>query len=281
MEGRLLIADAIEKFQAHLAEEECSQATIEKYMRDIRTFAACLSHKKLTKEVVIEYKQNLIDRGYATRSINSMLASLNSLFSFLGWTELKVKVLKVQKPVFCPEEKELTRAEYERLCRTAEKLHKHRLSLILQTIGSTGIRVSELKFITTDAVKSGNAVVSLKGKVRTVFLPIALRKKLTRYIKEEKIVTGSLFVTRSGHLVNRSSVWREMKKLCSEARVAPGKVFPHNLRHLFARIFYRLEKDIVKLSDVLGHSSINTTRLYIISSGDEHRKCLEQMRLVV
>lgn len=218
---------------------------------------------------------------YAVRSINSMLASINSLFSFLGWYELRVKSLKVQQQVFCPEEKEMTKAEYERLCRTAERKQNERLCLILQTICGTGIRVSELQFITVEAVRKGEATVSLKGKTRSIFIVRDLQKKLLRYISEQHIMTGAIFITRTGKPMSRTNIWREMKSLCIEAEVNPEKVFPHNLRHLFARVFYGIEKDIAKLADILGHSSINTTRIYIISTGTEHRQRMERMRLIL
>ena len=262
-------------------EEEKSDATIEKYIRDVTTFVSYINGIAITKETVIAYKQHLLDESYAVRSINSMLASINGLFCFLGWNDMRVKSLKVQQQVFCPEEKELTRAEYERLCRTAQKKHNERLCLILQTICSTGIRVSELSFITVEALKDGKAVVSMKGKTRTIFLTKELRKKLMRYISEQQISEGPVFITRTGKPISRSNIWREMKGLCEEANVDPRKVFPHNLRHLFARIFYGLEKDIARLADILGHSSVNTTRIYIVSTGYEHRRCMEQMRLLI
>lgn len=221
-----------------------------------------------------------ITARYAVRSVNSMLASLNAFFTFTGHTELKVKALKLQREVFCPEEKELTKAEYMRLVNTAEKRDK-RLSLIIQTICGTGIRVSELQYITVESVKRGEAVVNCKGKTRTIFIVKELKRKLLKYVSERKIKTGCIFITKNGKPVSRSNVWREMKALCKEADVNSSKVFPHNLRHLFARVFYSLEKDIAKLADILGHSSINTTRIYIVSTGDEHRKRMERMRLVV
>ena len=281
MEGRYINSEIIRRFQKHLMEEEKSDATIEKYIRDVKAFVSYINGAAITKETVIAYKQHLLDENYAVRSINSMLASINSLFCFLGWNDMRVKSLKVQQQVFCPEEKELTRAEYERLCRTAQKKHNERLCLILQTICSTGIRVSELQFITVEAVKEGKAIVSLKGKTRTIFLTKELRKKLLRYISEQQISEGPVFITRTGKPISRSNIWREMKGLCEEANVDPSKVFPHNLRHLFARVFYGLEKDIARLADILGHSSINTTRIYIVSTGYEHRRCMEQMRLVI
>ena len=280
MKGHLLTGKEIERFRDHLREEEKSGNTMEKYIRDVMAFSKFCTGT-VTKDTVITYKQSLIDRGYAVRSVNSMLASLNSLFSFLGWHELRVRSLKVQQPVFCPEEKELTRAEYERLCRTAERRRNERLALILQTICGTGIRVSELPFITAEAVRHGEATVSLKGKTRTVFLVKPLKKKLLRYIAEQRIQSGAVFVTRTGRPMSRTNIWREMKGLCEEANVNPQKVFPHNLRHLFARVFYGIEQDIAKLADILGHSSINTTRIYIISTGTEHRRRMESMRLII
>lgn len=281
MVERHIWTENITSFRKHLVEEEKSDATIEKYIRDVKKFSSYAEEVEITKKTVISYKQHLLDEGYAVRSINSMLASINSLFGFLGWVDLKVKSLKIQQEIFCPEERELTRAEYERLCKTAQKRNNDRLCLILQTICSTGIRVSELPFITVEAVREGKAVVSLKGKTRVVFLLKNLRKKLRRYISESKITDGCVFITKNGKPISRSNIWREMKSLCKEAKVDSRKVFPHNLRHLFARIFYSLEKDIVKLADVLGHSSVNTTRIYIVSTGLEHRHCMEKMRLVI
>ena len=236
---------------------------------------------EITKETVIAYKQGLIDDGYAVRSINSMLASLNSLFSFLGWNDCKVKSIKLQRQIYCPEEKELTKAEYMRLVDTAKQKGNERLNLILQTICGTGIRVSELQFITVEAVKKGEATVSLKGKTRSVFIVKELQKKLLRYVAEQGIKSGCIFITRTGKPMSRTNIWREMKKLCVQANVNPSKVFPHNLRHLFARVFYGIEKDIAKLADILGHSSINTTRIYIISTSTEHRRHMENMRLII
>lgn len=279
METRCTANEEIRKFGEYLRKEEKSANTVEKYIRDVTAFLEYCP-KPITKENVIGYKQKLIESGYAVRSVNSMLASLNSFFLFLGRYELRVKSLKVQQNVFCPEEKELTRAEYGRLCRAAEKKQNERLSMILQTICGTGIRVSELRFITAEAVKKGEASVSLKGKTRRVFIVNDLRKKLLRYISERKISTGAVFVTRTGSPMSRTNIWREMKSLCTDAGVDPQKVFPHNLRHLFARVFYGIERDIAKLADILGHSSIDTTRIYIVSTGAEHRQCMERMRLI-
>ena len=280
MEGRVITAKMIAEFKEHLILEERSVATIQKYIRDVKAFTAYAQNSAISKEIVIAYKKYL-QENYAVRSVNSMLASINSLFLFLGWHDLKVKALKLQKQVYCPEEKELTKAEYTRLCRTAERKHNERLNLILQTICGTGIRVSELQFITIEAVKHGEAVVRCKGKTRAVFIVRELRQKLLRYAAEQNIQSGMIFVTRTGKPISRTNIWREMKALCIEADVNPQKVFPHNLRHLFARVFYGIEKDIAKLADILGHASINTTRIYIISTGMEHRRRMENMHLIL
>ena len=280
MEGRVITAKMIAEFREHLILEERSVATIQKYIRDVKAFTAYAQNSAISKEIVIAYKKYL-QENYAVRSVNSMLASINSFFSLFGWNDLKVKSLKLQQQVFCPEEKELTKAEYTRLCRTAEQRHNERLCLILQTICGTGIRVSELQYITVEAIKLGEAVVNCKAKTRSVFIVKELRQKLLRYAAEQNIKSGMIFVTRTGKAISRTNIWREMKALCVEANVNPQKVFPHNLRHLFARVFYGIEKDIAKLADILGHSSINTTRIYIISTGTEHRKRMENMRLVI
>ena len=279
MKGRFITAKTIAEFKDHLILEERSAATIQKYIRDIKAFAE-YAEGSVTKETVIAYKKHLQEH-YAVRSVNSMLASINSLFVFLGWHDLKVKALKLQRQVYCPAEKELTKAEYTRLCKAAQRRHNERLNLILQTICGTGIRVSELQFITVEAAKCGEAVVRCKGKTRAVFIVRELRQKLLRYAAEQNIQSGMIFVTRTGKPISRTNIWREMKALCIEADVNPQKVFPHNLRHLFARVFYGIEKDIAKLADILGHSSINTTRIYIISTGVEHRRRMENMHLIL
>lgn len=278
---RFITEETIAEFRIYLKGEEKSKNTIEKYMRDIRAFTEFVAEREITKEMVIAFKQRLMEKAYAVRSVNSMLASLNSLLVFMGWHDCRVKALRIQKEIFCPEEKELTKAEYERLCHAAQKKHNERLGLILQTICGTGIRVSKLQFITVDAVRWGKAVVSLKGKTRTIFIVKDLQRKLLRYVAEQKIQSGAVFVTRTGKPMSRTNIWREMKALCVDANVNPDKVFPHNLRHLFARVFYGIEKDIAKLADILGHSSIDTTRIYIISTGSEHRRRMEGMRLIL
>lgn len=281
MKRRKLSDKMISDFKIQLLHEEKSDATVEKYIRDVRAFSRFCPGEEVTKEVVIAYKQKLFDRGYAVRSINSMLASLNSLFSFLGWHDCKVKSLKIQRQIYCAEEKELTKAEYWRLVNAAKQKHNERLCLILQTICGTGIRVSELQCITVEAIHYSEITVSCKGKTRTVFLPALLQKRLKRYAQDQRIASGAIFITRTGRPMNRCSVWREMKALCEGAGVLPTKVFPHNLRHLFARVFYGIEKDIAKLADILGHSSINTTRIYIVTTGAEHRRKIEQMQLIL
>lgn len=281
MKGRILTEKMVADFSAYLKSEEKSENTIEKYLRDVRAFSVYLNGDEITKEAVIAYKSKLLSMNYAVRSINSMLASVNGLFSFLGWADLKVKSIKLQRQIYCPEEKELTKAEYMRLVNTAKQKGNQRLNLLLQTICGTGIRVSELQYITVEAAKCGKALVSLKGKTRSVFIVRELQKKLLRYAAEQGTKSGTIFITRTGRPMSRTNIWREMKSLCESAGVNPQKVFPHNLRHLFARVFYGIEKDIAKLADILGHSSINTTRIYIISTGDEHRRRMENMQLIL
>ena len=280
MKKRIITNQTLTSFEKYLIENEKAQATREKYMRDLRCFAECATDKLLSKSLVLEYKASL-EQTYAIRSANSMLAALNSFLRFMGWHDLCVKQFKVQKEAYCSEDKELTKAEYTALVCTAEQKKNERLSLVVQTICGTGIRVSELEFITVEAVRRGEAVVSCKGKTRKIFIVKALQKKLLHYAIEQGITTGVLFVTKSGKPLNRSNIWRQMKDLCEQAGVSPQKVFPHNLRHLFARTFYGIEKDIAKLADILGHSNINTTRIYIITTGAEHQRRMENMRLII
>ena len=267
-------------FETMLKEDEKSKHTVEKYMRDVRCFQCFAKERGIDKALTIEYKA-FLEKEYATVSANSMIAALNSFLRFNGWDECCIKQFKVQKKTYCSENDELTKAEYLSLVRTADNKRNERLSLLIQTICGTGIRVSEVSFITVEAAKQGEAMVSCKGKRRTVFIVSALRKKLLRYAKEHDIRSGMIFVTKSGNAMNRSNIWREMKELCKQAGVSPNKVFPHNLRHLFARTFYGIEKDIAKLADILGHSNINTTRIYIISTGAEHKHRMESMRLIL
>lgn len=281
MTGTIITQNVIRDFQVNLRNEEKSSSTIKKYIHDIEVFAAFLSGREITKELLIEYKALLQAKEYSPRTVNSIIASLNSVLCFLKLDSLRIKSLKVQQQVFCSEERELTKEEYYRLCRASSVPRYSKIGLIIQTIASTGMRISELRYITVDAVNKGKVSVNCKGKNRTIFLVCDLQKKILRYIAEQKIETGSVFVTKSGNPIDRSNVWREMKKLCSEAGVDPQKVFPHNFRHLFARTYYSMEKDIAKLADILGHSSINTTRIYIISTGAEHRTQMESMHLVL
>lgn len=280
MKKRTITNQIINSFEKHLLENEKAGATIQKYMRDIRCFMDYAKEQSLDKMLLLNYKA-MLEQNYAVRSANSMLAALNAFFRFQGWHDLCVKQFKVQKEAYCSEDRELTKAEYAALVRTAELKKNERLSLVVQTICGTGIRVSELHSITVEAVRRGEAVVSCKGKTRKIFIVKALQKKLLRYAIGQGITTGTLFVTKSGKPLDRSNIWRQMKDLCKQAGVAPQKVFPHNLRHLFARTFYGIEKDIAKLADILGHSNINTTRIYIITTGAEHQRRMENMRLII
>lgn len=266
-------------FRVYLNEEEKSENTIEKYMRDVRHFIKWLDGREVKKALVLEYKRELCE-GYAPSSINSMLSSINALFTFINWHELKVKTLKIQRRIFSDKERELTKVEYERLLTAAKNNKNEKLYHLMQTIGSTGVRVSELKYITCEAVSMGYATINCKGKIRQVFLPRQLCKILKEYMRKEKIKSGSVFVTRTGKPLDRTAVWKMLKALCEIAGVARGKVFPHNFRHLFARTFYSLRKDIVRLADILGHSSIETTRVYTIESGSEHVKQLQMLGLL-
>ncbi len=269
----------INLYKNHLISEEKSKVTIEKYIRDITAFSEWLADGELSKITVLEYKNQLIEK-YAPSTVNSVLASLNGFFEFNERYDLKVKNLKVQKQIFCQKDKELTKAEYERLLSAAKSKKNERLYLVMQTICSCGLRVSELSYITVDAIYSGRARVKLKGKIRTILLTKELCVVLKKYIKEQGITSDSIFITRKGKPLDRFSIWRAMKRLCQTAGVAQEKVFPHNLRHLFARTYYSLQKDIVRLADILGHSSINTTRIYTLENGDLHLRQMQRLGLV-
>lgn len=270
----------LESYLENLRNEERSPATIRQYRRDILCFFSFLDTGELSKEAALSYKEKL-QREYQPVSVNAKLSALNSFFSFLGRSELKLKFLKIQVSAYCPADKELSKEEYLRLVRTAKEKKNEKLALLLQTICGTGIRVSEVKYITAEAVIQGEAVIQLKGKTRKILLPKKLVKCLKDYIRRKKITAGPIFITRNGHPLDRSNIWKMMKTLCRDAEVDRKKVFPHNLRHLFARCFYSIDKDIAKLADILGHSSINTTRIYIISSGTEHRRRLDALGFVV
>ena len=278
--NRIITDSIIGDFEYHLRLDEKSENTVEKYLRDVRAFFKFADARQICKSVVMEFKSSLI-RSYKVTSANSMIAAVNAFLRFMGWADCCIRQFKIQKKTFCSESKELTKAEYIRLVNAAKQTGNERMNLILQTICGTGIRVGELPFITVEAVYKGEAVVSCKNKTRTVFIVRDLRKKLLHYIRSRGITTGCIFVTRSGRSVNRCAIWREMKALCMQANVPSDKVFPHNLRHLFARTFYGIEKDIAKLADILGHSSINTTRIYIITTGAEHKRKMENMRLII
>lgn len=279
MDERVITRESLEGFSLHLIREEKSPATMEKYLRDARAFLAFTQDRPVSKELVAEYKRSCMDRGYAVRSINSMLASVNSLLEFLGWPECKVKNIRMQRQTYCPEEKEMSKAEYLRLLEASAG--DERLNLVLQTICGTGIRVSELQHFTLEAVRAGQITVNCKGKTRVILIPNRLRTMLLAFAKRRRIGNGPVFVTKSGKPLDRCNIWTQMKRLCADAGVQPSKVFPHNLRKLFAKTYYAVERDIAKLADILGHSSINTTRIYIMTTGAEHRRQIERLGLVV
>lgn len=267
----------MQEFKAYLIQEEKSELTVAKYLRDVARFLQWLGGGELSKVAVLAYKEKLLD-SYAVASVNSCLSAINTYLAFINRSDCRVKVIRQQRRAFLPENKELSKAEYQRLVRAAEG--KPRLCLLMQTICATGIRVSEHRFITVEAARTGQAEVSMKGKHRVVFIEKALRKALLRYAKDHGIKSGSIFITATGRPVDRSNIWAEMKKLCDTARVSREKVFPHNLRHLFARLFYGMERDIVRLADILGHANVNTTRIYTMESGNTHRRQMEKMKLV-
>ena len=280
MDNYILTMNQFGLFQQHLAEEERELGTNEKYMREVKKFALWQGRRKVTKETVSEWKEQLRQSGYKPETVNGKLSAVNKFLSCMGWGECCVKYLKIQRRLFRSTGRELTKDEYTRLVETAQGLGKTRLALLIETICATGIRVSEVKYITAEALRAGRADISLKGKIRTVLLPGKLCRKLQKYAKKQKITSGEVFLTRSGKGISRRQIWAEMKALCKQARVAPSKVFPHNLRHLFARTFYRVSRDVAKLADVLGHSSIETTRIYLISTGAEHVRQLERLGLI-
>ena len=277
MEKRIIELDIMQEYRQYLIMEEKSKATLEKYCRDLQAFAEFADGGEITKELTLAYKQQLVEKGYAVRSINSVIASLNSFFCFMGWQDCRVKSLRLQRQIYCREEKELTRAEYDRLISAAE--NQPRLQLIMKTICATGIRVSELEYFTMEAIRCGEVTIFCKNKTRKILLPGKLKKLLMRYAAHNGIKKGVIFRTRSGKPLDRSNIWSMMKSLCKRAKVDPQKVYPHNLRKLFARVFYKVERDIAKLADILGHSSINTTRIYIISTGKEHMRVIERLGL--
>ena len=279
MNFKTITEDNIRGFSHHLEHDEKSQATIDKYHRDVMAFWTFVRGEPLTKEIVMAYKKHLIEQSYAVCSINSMLASVNAFLEYLDLREYKVKNIRTQRQTYCSEDKELSKGEYLRLLEASKK--NEQLNLVIQTICGTGIRVSELQYFTVEAIRAGQVTVACKNKTRTILVPGKLRKLLLGYVRRKQIITGTIFITRSGAPLNRSNIWSAMKRLCEAAGVKASKVFPHNLRKLFARTFYGIEKDIAKLADILGHSSINTTRIYIMTTGTEHLRRIERLGLVV
>ena len=279
MEPRKITEETLAAFARQLGEEERSPATLEKYLREVRQFAAFLGGREVTRELAAAWREELSARQ-SPATVNGKLTALDRLLAFLGWEDCRVKHLRVQRQLFRDSARELSREEYARLVETARRLGRGRLSLLMETICATGIRVSEVRYITAEAVREGRTEIALKGKIRTILLPGKLCRKLEKYARQKKITSGELFLTRSGRPMSQKQIWAEMKGVCRAAGVAPSKVFPHNLRHLFARCFYRVSRDVAKLADVLGHSSIETTRIYLISTGAEHARTLDQLRLI-
>ena len=273
------IIDQIEEYRKYLISEEKSELTVKKYVHDIAEFKLWLGSHELNKETVLTYKSYLCEQ-YSPASVNAALSSLNSFFNYMEWYDLRVKNLKIQRKIFASADKELTKAEYDRLLEAAKLKKNERLYLLMQTICSTGIRVSEVRYVTVEAVSRGMAEINCKGKHRQVFLPKQLCELLKKYTKEQKIKSGPVFVTKNGNPLDRSNIWSDMKKLCKSANVSEKKVFPHNLRHLFARTYYSIQKDIVRLADILGHSSVNTTRIYTMETGEIHRKQIQKLGLL-
>ncbi len=280
MKDNILTSAHIHEYEKFLRAEERAAATVEKYMRDVRFFFAWLEGRPVTKELTAQWKMQLLTRGMSPATVNAKLSAVNGLFHLLGWDECRVRFLKIQRRTFRDSSRELTRAEYDRLVQTARRMDREWLALVMETICAAGIRVSEIGFITVEAASAGRARVSLKGKIREIILPGKLCRKLLKYARKQKNASGMIFLAEDGTKISRHRIWREMKSLCKNAGVEMSKVFPHNLRHLFATLFYRSTRDIVKLADVLGHSSINTTRIYLLTTGVEHTRQLDRLRLV-
>lgn len=276
---RRITAKEIDRFEAYLVNEEKAATTIGKYRHDVTALQRWAGDTVLSKATVLAYKAYLCER-YAPASVNAALSSLNRFFAFMEWYDLHVKSLKIQRQIFASADKELTKAEYERLLQAAKSRGNERLYFLMQAVCSTGLRVSEVRFVTVAAVARGIAEINCKGKRRQVFLPKQLCQILKQYIKEQKIKSGAVFVTKNGNPLDRSNIWSDMKKLCKAANVSEKKVFPHNLRHLFARTYYSLQKDIVRLADILGHSSVNTTRIYTMETGEIHRRQIQKLGLL-
>lgn len=269
-----------DQFEDYLRHDEREESTIEAYLRSLTRFAEWADGRAVTKELAMEWKTALSEAGYRPISVNAMLAAVNKFFTCMGREDCKVKYLKLQRQMFRKSEKDLSKEEYQRLVQAAHEKGDLRMELILETICATGIRVGELKYITVEAVRAGVAEIALKGKIRTILLPHRLCRKLQKYAKQQKIASGKLFLTQDGLPVSRQSIWTRMKALCEAAGVERSKVFPHNLRSLFARSFYGSCHDVVRLADVLGHSSIETTRIYLMSTGKEYLRQLDKLGLV-
>ena len=277
---RQITAEGLADFARALRREERAAGTEENYLRHVRAFAGWLGGRPVTREGAAAWKESLLAAGYSPVTVNAMVAAVNKFLTCCGWTDCRVKALRLQRRLFREEGRELTRREYDRLLAAARRSGKGRLELLMEAICATGIRVSEVRYLTVEAARAGRTEINLKGKVRTILIPGKLRKKLLGYAKEKKIASGEIFLTRGGKSLSRKQIWAEMKALCKAAGVSPGKVFPHNLRHLFARTFYQVCRDVAKLADVLGHSSIETTRIYLISTGAEHARELEKLGLI-
>ena len=280
METRIIREEQVEAFRASLREEERAGATAEKYLCAVRQFAAWMGGGCVTRDAVAQWKERLLGQGCAPSTVNGKLTALDRFFDLLGWGECKAKHLRLQRRLFRDDSRELTKREYQRLVAAAESREKQGLGLLMEAICGTGVRVSEVRYITVEAARLGRAEVAMKGKIRTILIPGKLRRKLLNYAKRRGITKGEIFLSSRGTPLDRRRIWLQMKQLCAIAGVAASKVFPHNLRHLFACTFYRVCRDVAKLADVLGHSSIETTRLYLLTSGTEHIHTLERMRLV-
>ena len=281
MEKQLITNELLLAFSEYLQSNERAPGTIEKYLRDVSAFRIWLGNRSVTKELTAEWKERLLENNHAPVTVNSRLAAVNSFFRVAGWEDCQVKFLKLQRRLFRDAGRELSRAEYERLVETAANLSRPRLALLMDAICGTGVRGSEVRYLTVEAVQAGRADISLKGKIRTILIPNKLCRKLLKYARKQKITSGEIFLTRSGKGMSRRQIWAEMKSLCERAGVEPSKVFPHNLRHVFAAAFYKSCKDIVRLADVLGHSSVETTRIYLLTTGVEHAQMLERLGLVL
>ena len=280
MENRILGTEELRRYEAHLRREERSRGTVEKYLRDAEAFARFLAGGAVTREAAARWREDLLQRGYAPATVNSMAAALNGLFRFLGWEECRIRFLRLQRRIFREERRELRREEYDRLLTAARRQGRERLALLMEAICATGIRVSEVRYLTVEAARRRKAEIALKGKIRTILIPDRLARKLLKYAKKQNTGSGEIFLTKAGRSLTRKQIWAEMKGLCTAAGVEASKVFPHNLRHLFATAFYSACRDIVCLADVLGHSSIETTRIYLATSGAEHARQLNRLGLV-